>query len=117
MDHKTLRSCGDLPLGLIVTPLGCLTLLCCRRDDDALNDDGRMNDGRLNDGAAVANTTATTTTTSTQWNGREQCIYPCQLSITYNGLDVTIRAAHPSGIFTTSSSVLSESSEKPNAPT
>jgi len=72
MDHKTLRSCGDLPLGLIVTPLGCLTLLCCRGGDDALNDDGRLNDGRLNDGAAVANTTATTTTTSTQWNGREQ---------------------------------------------
>eukprot|EP00984_Skeletonema_dohrnii_P037145 scaffold38913_cov161-Skeletonema_dohrnii-CCMP3373.AAC.1 len=62
MDHKTLRSCGDLPLGLIVTPLGCLTSLCCRGDDD--------DDGRMNGGVAVANTTATTT--STQWNGREQ---------------------------------------------
>jgi len=64
LDAKTLRSCGELPLGIIVTPLGCLNSLC----SSVLLSGGRTN---TNDDDAATRMT-TTTTTSTQWNGREQ---------------------------------------------
>ncbi|KAL7453213.1 hypothetical protein ACHAWC_004887 [Mediolabrus comicus] len=68
MDSKTLRSCGNLPLGLVCTPLGSLSSLCCTAATSMkMGGTSNSNEMMKNDERAT-----TTTTTSTQWNGREQ---------------------------------------------
>ena len=91
-DNKTLRSCGELPLGLIVTPLGCLSSLCSSSSSSLLllsaNNDN-VGTATTSLTTAVAPTSTTATTTSTQWNGRDQGdIYSDNRTNTHTSNDV-----------------------------